>query len=816
MALWGADAPFHSFVSLKAFLPHGFLGVWWPEQLLGSPGQPIQPLPHGLLIWLLPEPWTQVGVYMADLFLTVLAGYVFLRGRGIRQSVAFLAGTGLAFSGYNATLISAGHLGNFGMTPFAVFTFACLDAAISHRSLFKYALAGACAGLGFSYASDVMLLYGLLAGTYAIFRWVCAWPRNRSEIWAHVGNGLAGSVIALAVFLAVGGSSALYAMKEAVPGRQELVKESSADAYEFATNWSLPPEEMAEFVVPCIYGTETGDPSAPYWGRLGRSLKWPAVPGSIANLRQHTVYLGIIPLALAFFAAMTAWRGRMRHDISDSKSSEDISGSPRSEIVFWSLAWLASLILALGRYTPLYRLFFALPYCSTIRCPVKFLHLTEFATSVLFGWGLELFLRAASGVAQEHEPVSTPSTEQRTRRFEIWIMCGLVGVAGVAFVFAAAIVPSLSSWDSVWKDLGLAAQADVLRTNMRMAFSHAAFMALALAAWIAATAIMSRRHSRLTGLAVIALGLLLAWDIHAVMRRYLHPFDPQAMYRGDEIVDALAADPEPFRVSCPVVRGDPVSRHWMDFAFPYRRFENFDPFMPMSVLPVWLRDYVGALGDNPLRIWQLASVRYVAGPAQALRSLTNHPAFLPVAGISVSGNGGMFQAPSQASHILLLNRAALPRAAVFYQWEEVKGEDVWARLADPAWNPWTSVLVEGIPSGGEGERKETAVPVQIAERSWRKIKLAADVRREGILLLNDKFDSSWKAFVDGAAAPILLCNGVMRGVRVPPGRHEIEFRFRSPYRNTAILSYGVLGFLMVWAAGRQAWRKSVKRRPEVG
>ena len=365
------------------------------------------------------------------------------------------------------------------------------------------------------------------------------------------------------------------------------------------------------------------------------------------------------------------------------------------------------------------------------------------------------------------------------------------------------------------QDLGLAAQADVLRTNMRMAFSHAAFMALALAAWIAATAIMSRRHSRLTGLAVIALGLLLAWDIHAVMRRYLHPFDPQAMYRGDEIVDALAADPEPFRVSCPV-RGDPVSRHWMDFAFPYRRFENFDPFMPMSVLPVWLRDYVGALGDNPLRIWQLASVRYVAGPAQALRSLTNHPAFLPVAGISVSGNGGMFQAPSQASHILLLNRAALPRAAVFYQWEEVKGGDVWARLADPAWNPWTSVLVEGIPSGGEGERKETAVPVQIAERSWRKIKLAADVRREGILLLNDKFDSSWKAFVDGAAAPILLCNGVMRGVRVPPGRHEIEFRFRSPYRNTAILSYGVLGFLMVWAAGRQAWRKSVKRRPEVG
>jgi len=211
-----------------------------------------------------------------------------------------------------------------------------------------------------------------------------------------------------------------------------------------------------------------------------------------------------------------------------------------------------------------------------------------------------------------------------------------------------------------------------------------------------------------------------------------------------------------------------------------------------------------------MRIWQLASVRYVAGPAQTLRNLTNHPAFVPVAGISASGSRGMFQAHSQASHILLLNRAALPRAAVFYQWEEVKGEDVWARLKDPAWNPWLSVLVEGIPSGGEKEGREAPAPVQIVERSWRRIKIAAGTRREGILLLNDKFDSSWEAFVDGAPAPILLCNGVVRGVRVPPGRHEIEFRFRSPYKASAILSYGVLVFLGLWAAGRQAWRKTIK------
>ena len=73
----------------------------------------------------------------------------------------------------------------------------------------------------------------------------------------------------------------------------------------FATNWSLPPEETIEFVAPGIFGTWTGDRNHPYWGRLGRSAGWDVAHpdrGGFFNFRQHLVYLGSIPLALALFA----------------------------------------------------------------------------------------------------------------------------------------------------------------------------------------------------------------------------------------------------------------------------------------------------------------------------------------------------------------------------------------------------------------------------------------------------------------------------------------------------------------------------------
>jgi uncharacterized membrane protein YfhO len=39
------------------------------------------------------------------------------------------------------------------------------------------------------------------------------------------------------------------------------------------------------------------------------------------------------------------------------------------------------------------------------------------------------------------------------------------------------------------------------------------------------------------------------------------------------------------------------------------------------------------------------------------------------------------------------------------------------------------------------------------------------------------YPAGWNAFIDGQKAPYIKTNYVLRGMYVPPGTHEIEFRF---------------------------------------
>jgi hypothetical protein len=49
-----------------------------------------------------------------------------------------------------------------------------------------------------------------------------------------------------------------------------------------------------------------------------------------------------------------------------------------------------------------------------------------------------------------------------------------------------------------------------------------------------------------------------------------------------------------------------------------------------------------------------------------------------------------------------------------------------------------------------------------------------------VLLLNDRYDSDWKVWVDGKPETLLRCNYLMRGVYLQPGAHAVEFRFQPP------------------------------------
>jgi hypothetical protein len=105
------------------------------------------------------------------------------------------------------------------------------------------------------------------------------------------------------------------------------------------------------------------------------------------NFKLDDWYLGVVPVLFALLICGTVWR-RMR---SAQGASVVTAEGPdlRADVIFWGLATLTALLLAMGKYSPLYQLFYQLPVVNNIRAPVKFMQVFQIALAVLAVYGLD-------------------------------------------------------------------------------------------------------------------------------------------------------------------------------------------------------------------------------------------------------------------------------------------------------------------------------------------------------------------------------------------------------------------------------------------
>jgi hypothetical protein len=123
----------------------------------------------------------------------------------------------------------------------------------------------------------------------------------------------------------------------------------------------------------------------------------------------------------------------------------------------------------------------------------------------------------------------------------------------------------------------------------------------------------------------------------------------------------------------------------------------------------------------------------------------------------------------------------LPRASLYSRWQVNTNDPVvLAQLADPAFDPQQTVLVDGTPSAelpaestGDGGNSS----VDITSYSPKEIVLKTLAKSKTVLLLNDRYDPQWTVTVDNRPATLLRCNYIMRGVQVPAGEHTVCFSF---------------------------------------
>ncbi len=94
------------------------------------------------------------------------------------------------------------------------------------------------------------------------------------------------------------------------------------------------------------------------------------------------------------------------------------------------------------------------------------------------------------------------------------------------------------------------------------------------------------------------------------------------------------------------------------------------------------------------------------------------------------------------------------------------------------------------------------LPAEVVEYSPNRIRVRAS--GTGQLVLSEALYPGWRAQVDGVETPIALVEGLLRGVSLGPGAHEVVMEYRPAwlYLGAAISALGLLALVAVWRWAR--------------
>ena len=729
------------------------------------------------------------------------------------------------------------------MLAFAFFALTALQSAWSGRVLAKICLAGLAVGMCVMEGFDVGALFSIYVAAFGLFSAISLrveWTPKSLVVGLGVGAWRVAVVAVVAVIFAIHIVNILVGTQiKGVVGTQQDEKAKS-ERWDFATQWSLPKKELLRVVIPGLFGYRMDTPNGGnYWGDVGQDPSVPALLEATRDPREEVrnqagqalqtrfmrhsgagEYAGVLVVLLAVWAVAQAARG----------ANGAFSVTERRMVWFWTVMAVVSVLFAFGRHAPFYRSVYALPYFSTIRNPIKFMHLFQMALLVLFGYGLQAFwLRYVTGARDAAGSVQTQLKNWWAvcRGFErnwVWGMVAALGASLVGWLMYSATRTEVSGH---LQRTGFAPEqaAGIVTFSLHEVGFFIFF--LALTSGLIALAMSGYFGGRRAKLATVLFGLLLVVDLGRANAPWIIYYDYQEKYASNPVIDFLRAKPYEARVITPRFKLPDqfqtlaaVANEWLQHHYQYYNIQSLD-VVQMPRVPEDMRAYQTALSGSQTRLWELTNTRYLltAAPMVELLNQQLDPVqrrFRVAMAFDFGAKPGVAQ-PKRVEDLAVVVRTnganglieftgALPRVKLYANWLSITNDETTLKqLADPAFDPTRQVLVAAELPARKNGAATNADGGTVVFKSYqpKRLQLTANATAPAILLLNDKHHPAWKVFVDGKPQALLRCNYLMRGVQLEPGAHEVEFRFEPPigtlYVSFAALFFGlgVLGFLAV-------------------
>ncbi|AAM73421.1 MAG TPA: hypothetical protein DEB17_04270 [Chlorobaculum sp.] len=651
-------------------------------------------------------------IQLLHLVFAGMGGFVLARRLGLGSIPAFLSGSAFMLNPYMTAMLVYGHGSQLMTAAYMPWVF---WAALRLSEKGRLADAGLLA-----------LMLGLQLQRahvqIAWYTWMLAVPLLVVKILIDtkppgVSKGKVG-VLALAA-LALGGAIALQVYLPALgylPFSARSGAGDAAEAYRYATLWSMHPLELITYLMPGAFGFG----GITYWGFM--------------PFTDFPHYAGLVVLGFAIAGV--------------------VAGRKKPMVLFLSAMTALALLLSFGNFfSPVYDLFYYFaPKFSSFRVPSMALVVVALCLALLAGYGLQAWL-------------DRPLVESSP----VFKWGGLViGVAAVFFLAFEGELKQLlrAAFPAVQIDnYDLVPMVGNLRWEL---WSGSLFVLIVVAAaiagllWIAARGMIG---ARAVAIVLVALSCAdLGWIDHRIVSPDDHSLrvsplvERTALDRaleGDEITRFLASRPGVFRIY-------PAGRLFTENKFSLAGIESVGGY---HAAKLGVYQELLARTDNlaNLDVLRMLNVGYVLSPAPI-----DNPALKAVA-------AGKLNLISGEVPVAVYELAGSMPRAWFAPWAvAVQSDDEAIAAVMAGRGADGGAFVTGVPWQGM-ERFSTGTVLSM-QRSAESIAMKVRAEGDALLVLSEVFyPERWKLTVDGREQPTLKIDGIIRGIAVPPGEHEVRF-----------------------------------------
>ena len=712
---WDAKAHFYpQFAMLARVLQYGNIPYWNPYIFAGTPqiSDPqslIFSLPHFLVALFNHNPSMLVfdAITYVMLGLGGLAILVYFHDRRWHWLGGLVAA--LAFSHGGSAAWRIQHTGQVLSLSWFMITYWMLNRSLRHHSLLAGALSGFFAAM-MVLGRDQIALLGLYFLTIKVLFYLWLSEDRRTALRKSLSPLSAGALVgALIVTLPL-----LMTWLFAESSNRPVID------YDGAGRGSLHPAALMTWLVPNLYGVD--GPLADYWGPP--SKVWGNLDLYIAR-NMSALYMGILPvMAIAMIG---------------------VGRKALASRAAWSLitCFVLSVLYALGRYSPLFDLFYHLPGSDLFRRPADATFFIGTFGALLGGYCLS---RALAGTLEPAKPALFKGSM-------LFMLLWMIGAIALAFA----------------KDQWVVANVPVLTACLFM-----------LAAQMLTARAIERRGHPVVMIGFITLFMLsdLGFNNGPNESTALPPADFEILTSNSQNQTLKAMQ----RILAKNTTADHRDRveiiglgfHWPNASMVHR-LDN-----TLGYNPLRLQRTVDATGaeDHSALISQkefsklMPSYQSLLADMLGLRLIVTS---VPLNELDPKAELSQFPLVEKTSEAYIYeNPRAFPRAMIA---AKAVGADQDRLIETGEWpktfNPKEEVVLSPdvaahLPSGGEGS-------VRLRMYGTRRTVMDVHAPQGGILVLYDIWHPWWRVYVDEEEQPLLRANGLFRAVALKPGRHHVRF-----------------------------------------